>query len=154
AAMVARWGEIGIEATVAVLTQEEYLARMESPQDVGAILVRWRGDYPDPDGFLHPLFDSASGLLGRLCGSEALDELMAGARRELDAGARERAYVEVEAALRERGLVMPLMHQVSRWAAGPRVRGLEARASMPHLSFASAGRAEAEARRNDRGTLT
>jgi peptide/nickel transport system substrate-binding protein len=147
AAMVARWGEIGIEATVAVLTNEEFLARLEAPGETGAILMRWRGDYPDPDGFLHPLFDRATGLLGWTWASAALDELMAAAREEPEPAARERAYFEVEAALCDRGLVVPLMHQVSRWAAGPRVRGLEARASAPHLSFESAGRAEVESRR-------
>ena len=154
AAMVARWGEIGIEAVVPVLTHEEFLARLETPGETGAVLMRWRGDYPDPDGFLYPMFDMASGPLGRWCGSEALDELMAAARVEQDPAARELAYAGVEAALRERGLVVPLMHEVSTWAVSPRVRGLEARTSAPHASFASASRVRAEAKRAARGTLT
>jgi ABC-type transport system substrate-binding protein len=153
AAMVERLAEIGVEATVPALTHEEYLARLESPGETGAILMRWRGDYPDPDGFMHPIFDRASGLLGKWCGSEALDELLAGARAEQDAVAREQAYFEVERLLSERGLAVPLMHEVSTWAVGSRVRGLEARASAPHLSFASAGRAEADTGRGNRGTM-
>jgi ABC-type transport system substrate-binding protein len=82
----------------------------------------WIADYPSPDGFLNPLFQSGSpeNLTG--LASPEVDELLRSARAEPDAGRRQQLYREVQERVLGQFVVVPVAQLETRLAVAKRVR--------------------------------
>ncbi len=92
-------------------------------------LTGWTPDYPVPDAYIAPLYQSrsADGLVGALnttrFRSAELDELLAEARATLDSGARMGLYQEMEAIIAVEAPVVPLYELKTRRVINPWVVG-------------------------------
>ncbi len=157
-ALFAIWRDLGVEIVAPHSTMEEFLAAWEDPGDVDLLLSRWTGDYDDPDAFAYELFHSTAGRLRRWYSALETDRLLEDARGEGRAAVREALYRKFEAALEDRGAVLPLFHDVQYRVASPRVRGLRLRGSPPYVNYGGIarvdeGRAATETVRTGGGAL-
>ena len=91
---------------------------------VDLVLARWAADYPDADSFIHGMLEQRSGFVGKLCGSDEIDALIRRARSETDLACRHAIYLDIEALLHDRTLLLPLFHEQVYRFARPNVRGL------------------------------
>jgi oligopeptide transport system substrate-binding protein len=85
----------------------------------------WLAEYPDPDVFLTPLFDSGSPENYSGFQSDVVDGLLDRARAEIDPVRRLDLYRRAEREILKRVPVIPIGSFVTHWAAQARVAGLE-----------------------------
>ena len=85
----------------------------------------WIADYPSPDGFLTPLFSSASpdNLTG--LSSPEIDQKLSAARAEADPEKRLALYLEAEQLVLDQYVVIPVAQLESRMVASSRVKGFD-----------------------------
>ncbi|MGK2855847.1 MAG: ABC transporter substrate-binding protein [Thermoanaerobaculia bacterium] len=100
-------------------------------------MSRWVADYPDTDTFMHGLLHSQGGIIGRFCGCDALDTLIARARSELDPSMRHTIYREIEELIAREARVLPLFHEQIYRFVRPEVEGLHFSGSLPEVMYES-----------------
>jgi ABC-type oligopeptide transport system substrate-binding subunit len=86
---------------------------------------RWTADYPDADTFAHGVLHTEMGAYGAMCGHAAVDALSERARAEGDPAARHALHRDVERAIREQVLLLPLFHDEHCFVCAPGVRGID-----------------------------
>jgi ABC-type transport system substrate-binding protein len=122
-AVAAGWGEIGARLHVVNRTMAEYdEAVYAASADV--VLGRWGADYPDADSFLSPL-QSQGGFYGKLCGSAAIDRLLARGRTEAQPALRHATYREADEELAREAILLPLFHEQVYRFTRPEVEGVK-----------------------------
>jgi oligopeptide transport system substrate-binding protein len=123
----------GFEIRVATRRMAEFQeATMQGTVDLS--LGRWNADYPDADSFAYTL-NREDGWLGRLCGSEEFDRLIADARVEPDPQARHAIYRRLEERLAREHILLPLFtEQIYRFSR-PEVEGLRLRYMSPPVAY-------------------
>ncbi len=100
-----------------------------------ACLWSWVADYPDADTFYHGVLHSETGIVGRFCGSDEIDRLAERGRGETDPATRHRVYREIETAIAERALLVPLSHPLVSCFARPEIAGLELGVATPMVAY-------------------
>ncbi|HEV8240704.1 MAG TPA: ABC transporter substrate-binding protein [Thermoanaerobaculia bacterium] len=163
AAFLLAWNELGIDVQVVTRTLADYQTAIhhavgpdEQPLDL--LLGRWIANYDDPDSFIGELFHSRGGYFRAWTRDSALDEAMERARSEAEPSARERLYRRLEGSLAEDARVVPLFHDLDCRIAGPRLRHVVLRGTLPFVGYAELAVGEpparqAVARRGRRGAL-
>jgi ABC-type transport system substrate-binding protein len=115
--------EMGYSVRVVNKTMTEFMdAQRLAPTEV--CVGRWIGDYPDADTFAQGVLHSREGVLGRFCGTPAIDALCERGRGEIDPRARESIYREIEEIVARDALLVPLFHEQVYRFARPEVEGL------------------------------
>jgi oligopeptide transport system substrate-binding protein len=102
----------------------EYLTHLTRGNG-GIYRYGWLAEYPDPDVFLTPLFDSGSPENYSGFESDRVDGLLDRAHAESNPLRRLHLYQSAERAVLKRVPVIPIGSFVTHWAAQPRVAGLE-----------------------------
>ena len=97
-------------------------------------LGRWSADYPDADSFAYML-NREEGWLGRLCGSEEFDRLIADGRVEPDPQARHAIYRRLEEKLAREHILLPLFNEQIYRFSRPEVEGLRLRYMPPLVPY-------------------
>ena len=97
-------------------------------------LGRWSADYPDADSFAYML-NQEEGWLGRLCGNEEFDRLIADGRVEPDPQARHVIYRRLEEKLAGEHILLPLFNEQIYRFSRPEVEGLQLRYMAPHVTY-------------------
>lgn len=93
-------------------------------------VTRWFADFPDADTFMHGLFQSEEGIVGRYCGGPDIDRLIQRGRTETDPEIRHDIYREIESIIARRALIVPLFHEQTYAFARPEVENFEVNFSM------------------------
>jgi oligopeptide transport system substrate-binding protein len=124
------------------------VSRSEERPDV--FLGGWDADYPDPDSFANGVLHSERGYFGSYCGSPELDRLIERGRVEPRPYARHEIYRKIEDVVRERALLLPLLHRQASRFARPEVEGVEFNVSSPYVSYEKLWVAHATARYRER----
>jgi len=103
--------QIGISLKLTRLDADAYASRI-ALGDYDLAYSGWIADYPDPDSMLFPLLSEQLQKQGFANVASAkrrdLDELLKAARRERDAKKRQTMYRDIDRALIEDGLVIPM----------------------------------------------
>lgn len=97
-------------------------------------LGRWVADYPDADAFVHML-QTREGKLGRLCGSEEIDQLIDSGRLETDPQARHSLYRRIEEIISREARILPLFYGQSYRFVRPEVEGASVSNWIPTVSY-------------------
>jgi peptide/nickel transport system substrate-binding protein/oligopeptide transport system substrate-binding protein len=105
--------------------QTGLLSAFRDRETVDLYLGRWAGDYPDPDTFVSGALHSQSGAFAALCGHPLVDELGDAARAETDPRTRRAMYRDVERALRDEAVLVPLFYDKSHYFQHPGLRGID-----------------------------
>jgi ABC-type transport system substrate-binding protein len=142
AALRATWAELGVEISVETPDMPAFLESFEKSEGFDVLIGRWNIDYPDPDNIARSLFHSGTGHYRHWFSSEAADRLLEDARSEGRPAVRETLYRKFESLLVETGALIPLFHDIDYRLAGPKVRGLALRNSLPSVNYAELGLAE------------
>ncbi|HET9767320.1 MAG TPA: ABC transporter substrate-binding protein, partial [Thermoanaerobaculia bacterium] len=162
AAILLAWNELGIDVEVVTRTLEQYQTAVHQAlgpdgNPVDLLLGRWIANYDDPDSFVGELFHSRAGYFRAWMPDPALDETMERARAEPEPASRERVYRRLEGALAEESRVVPLFHDLDCRVAGPRLRHVVLRGTLPFVGYAELAVGEPPARhvarRGRRGAL-
>ncbi len=144
AALFATWSDLGVEVESATTDMKGYLdAQARGSADL--LIGRWMADYEDPDDFTFALFHSAGGHMRTFFSSPETDRLAEDARTESRPAVREGLYRKFESLLLERGVFIPLFHEVDYRIAAPGVRGLALRSSPPFVNYPEIGKSEVTA---------
>lgn len=77
---------------------------------VDFVLTWWVADYPDSDNFAYGLLHSSQGIVGRFCGTDALDALIMDGRTGESLEKRYDAYRSIEELIRRESLLVPLFY--------------------------------------------
>jgi oligopeptide transport system substrate-binding protein len=105
-------------------TKSDTVMKSELASMVDMDMIRWVGDYPDPDTFVGVLY-SQKGYVGSFCGTREVDRLIDKGRVETDPELRHDIYREIEQIIARRALLVPLFHEQTYRFARPEVEGLE-----------------------------
>jgi ABC-type transport system substrate-binding protein len=142
AALRTTWAELGVEISVETPDMAAFLDSFEKCSGFDVLIGRWNIDYPDPDNIARSLFHSGTGHYRHWFSSDAADRLLEDARSEGRPAVRETLYRKFESLLVEAGALIPLFHDIDYRLAGPKVRGLTLRSSLPSVNYAELGLAE------------
>jgi oligopeptide transport system substrate-binding protein len=85
----------------------------------------WIAEYPTPDVFLSPLFDSTSPDNHSAFSSQRIDALLKEAHAERSDGRRLQLYAQAEKAIMRELPVVPIGSFTTHWAAKQAVRGIQ-----------------------------
>jgi len=112
---------------VAEITQLDWSAFKHAVNngEPDAFWLSWWADYPDPENFLYPLFDSASvGPAGNRtrCLDPELDRLIANAQRTVDERLRYRLYRQAEDRIIKNAPWVFMWHRADYYVVQPRVK--------------------------------
>ncbi|HEV8632036.1 MAG TPA: ABC transporter substrate-binding protein, partial [Thermoanaerobaculia bacterium] len=173
-ALLHAWAELDIEVEVVTGTLEQYQQALHEPVDssgarLDLLLGRWIANYDDPDSFTGALFHSRAGYFrawmpgaaavaagdggssdARTTTGALLDEAMERARAEGEPASRERLYRRLEGLLAEDARVVPLFHDLDSRVAGPRLRNVVLRGTLPYVGYAELAVGEPPARSQQR----
>jgi ABC-type transport system substrate-binding protein len=103
---------------------------------VDVVVGRWGADYPDAHTFVH-LLHTQEGLLGRLCGSPDLNNLIDKGRAETSPAARHSLYRRIEEIISRDALLLPLFHEQAYRFARPELEGLSLSLGVTAVDYAS-----------------
>jgi peptide/nickel transport system substrate-binding protein len=131
--LTAAFSRQGFKIRIVNKTMDEWM-EATSHGTVDLSVGRWGADFPDPDTFAY-LVHSAGGMLGRLCGSAALDQLVERARAEAAPGIRHKIYRELEDTLAREARLLPLFHEQVYRFARPEVEGLSVSFGSPAVAY-------------------
>jgi ABC-type transport system substrate-binding protein/serine/threonine protein kinase len=145
ARLLAMWSELGIEVEVKVSEMAAFLSSVDEGAGLDLVIARWNADYDDPDNFTHTLFHSRSGLWRNWFSSDAADRLLEEARADARPAMREALYRRLEDLLQEQAALLPLFHEIDYRLAGPKVRGLKLRGTVPYVNYPQIGKAASAA---------
>ncbi len=126
----------GVRLRIVDRPMSEFL-ELQTAGEADINMSRWVADYPDTDTFMHGLLHSQGGIIGRFCGSDALDVLIDRARTELDLSIRHAVYREIEELIAREALVLPLFHEQIYRFVRPEVEGLTFSGSLPEVMYES-----------------
>jgi ABC-type transport system substrate-binding protein len=129
------WSELGVEVENATPTTESFLKSISDNEGIDLLLIRWIGDYDDPDAFTYSLFHSEIGEFRKYFSSKELDDLMTQARLEKSLERREKLYRKVENILIDEIHLFPLFHDVNYRLAAPQVRHLSLSSNAPYVNY-------------------
>ncbi len=115
--------QVGLNVTVRSFGFDRYLRRLRD-QDQGLYRLGWIGEYPVPDVFLSPLFESDSPDNHTGFRSRKVDALLARAHAEPSHGRRDQIYIEAEKAILRQVPIAPIGSFVTHWATQPNVQDL------------------------------
>jgi oligopeptide transport system substrate-binding protein len=115
--------DVGLRVKLRPYEFTQYVARL-ARGDGRVYRYGWLAEYPDPDVFLTPVFDSGSPENYSGFDSERVDRLLDRARSEPDPARRLLLYRRAEMAILKRVPVIPIGSFVTHWAAQPRVESL------------------------------
>ena len=101
---------------------------------VDVVVGRWLADYPDAHTFVH-LLHSREGLLGRLCGSSEVDQLIDKGRAETSPAARHSLYKQIEEIIVRDALLVPLFHEQVYRFVRPELEGLTLSYGVPAVDY-------------------
>jgi oligopeptide transport system substrate-binding protein len=114
---------VGLRVKVRGFSFPAYVQRLGGPeQDV--FRYGWLAEYPSPDAFLSPLFDSASADNHSHFDSPRVDRLLDEAHATRAESKRLQLYRAAERAILKGVAVAPIGSFVSHWAARPEVQGI------------------------------
>jgi len=103
--------QAGVQLRLTRLDAGEY-ARRVAANDYDLAYSSWIADYPDPDSMLYPILSSELEQQGFATAASSrrrdLQQRLVGARRESDPRRRLRTYLEIDRALVNDGLVLPV----------------------------------------------
>ena len=139
------WEEIGVQVRIVTTTMATYQEKAASPGEIQLYIGRWVADYGDPDNFTYALFHSGYGEFRNYYNSQEMDQLIEQARLEGNPAIREKAYHKIENLLMERGILLPLFHEIDYRVAGPRVRKMTLRSTPPYVNYSQVGKQESAA---------
>jgi oligopeptide transport system substrate-binding protein len=116
--------DVGLEVKLRRFEFGEYVAHLTAGE---GLIYRygWLAEYPDPDVFLTPPFDSGSPENYSGFKSDRVDDLLDRAHAESDPARRVQLYQRAERVILRRVPVIPIGSFVTHWAAQTRVAGLE-----------------------------
>jgi serine/threonine protein kinase/ABC-type transport system substrate-binding protein len=117
-------GERGFRVRVGT-TKAEYANYAAEVATSDFALLRWVGDYPDADTFIHGLLHTQKGWHGAFCGTPEIDRLIERGRSETRPELRHDIYQEVEQIITRRALLLPLFHEQTYRFARPEVVDFE-----------------------------
>ena len=121
--LIQAFREMGYSVRVVNRTMAEFMdSQRNAPSEIS--VGRWIGDYPDADTFAQGVLHSREGVLGRYCGTPAIDALCERGRGEIDPRARESIYREIEEIVAKEALLIPLFNEQVYRFARPEVEGL------------------------------
>lgn len=143
-ALFALWRDLGVEVDAVTPTMEDYIAGWRDSTGIDLIIGRWNADFDDPDTFTHFLFHSRDGLLRHYFSSPLADRLLSRARREGESEVRHRLLGRFEDLLEEKGVLLPLFHDIDYRIAGPKVRRLRLGNRPPYVDYCSLAKADTE----------
>jgi peptide/nickel transport system substrate-binding protein len=103
---------------------------------VDVVVGRWAADYPDAHTFVH-LLHTQEGILGRLCGSPDLNNLIDKGRAETSPAARHSLYRRIEEIISRDALLLPLFHEQAYRFARPELEGLSLSLGLTAVDYAS-----------------
>ncbi len=138
------WKDLGITVEIATPSMDSFLDSFKESRGLDMIIARWNADFDDPDNFTHGLFGSGNGVYSTYFESAEADELFQAARAEQEPSGRETLYRRFENMALERGVLLPLFHEIDYRVGSPRVRGLQLRGTPPYVNYVEVGRAESE----------
>lgn len=107
--------------------------QFESAPEVDIYFGYFACDYPDLDGFALPLLHSHAGSLGRICGSETIDRLLAASRTE--PRMFHSLYRDLHQHIVDEALVCPLFHPAAYCFYGPHVERVSLRNFFPSIRY-------------------
>jgi ABC-type transport system substrate-binding protein len=142
-ALIAVWGELGVEISIENSDMESFLRAWTDNDDLDLLMGRWIADYNDPDNFTHTLFNSETGIWRNYFSSAEADEILDKARAETSPSVREGLYRKFERLLLGAAYLIPLHHDVDYRVAGPKVRGMRLSGVPPHVNYSEVGKEEA-----------
>lgn len=87
--------------------------------------LTWIAEFPSPDAYLTPLFESDSPDNHSGFSSQKVDSLLDKARAEPKVAKRQKLYGQIEKLVMKQVPIVPLGYFTSHWASQPEVRGLE-----------------------------
>ena len=134
-AVYATWRELGIEVENVTTDLLSFLDSYENNDGMDILVGRWNADYTDPDGFTYGLFHANAGVFRYWVRDREIDLLCEQARLERRDASRASLYRRIERMLADRGLVIPLFHDVDYRIASPRVRRLHLDATEPYVNY-------------------
>lgn len=143
--LLSTWADIGVDVDIATRTIDDYRYVMQDARGIDLMLVRWTGDYADPDNFTHAIFHSRDGLLRQFASSDELDALTEQARAETRPALRDALYRKFEQALIESASVAPLFHDADCRLISRAVRGLRFGSCAPFVNYGRVGKSAAAA---------
>jgi ABC-type transport system substrate-binding protein len=107
-ALIAVWGELGVEISIESSDMESFLRAWTHNDDLDLLMGRWIADYDDPDNFTHTLFNSETGIWRNYFSSAEADEILEKARAETSPSVREGLYRKFERLLLGAAYLIPL----------------------------------------------
>ena len=117
------------------ITDERTTAEALRSANSDFAIIRWVGDYPDPDTFVNAVLHTDEGVGGSYCGTAEIDRLIEKGRTETDPKVRHSIYREIEEIVRNKAFLLPLFHEQSYRLARPEVEGLELRFFLPYVAY-------------------
>jgi ABC-type transport system substrate-binding protein len=141
--ILASWGELGVTVEVETGSMKAFMERWENPEGIDLLLGRYVADYDDADNFTYGLFHSKIGLLRNYVSDPEIDTVTEAARTEVEPGARESLYLQVEKALVKDSAVIPLFHSVAYRLAAPHIRRLRLGNRPPFVNYSEVARGRA-----------
>jgi dipeptide transport system substrate-binding protein len=126
--------DIGIRTRITDQAVEQTLSKgKSSPEDL--LFVTWTADYPDADGMLYSVIHSTGAPWAKRCSLPHLDRLTEQARAETDPEERHSLYRRIEEEVRERAILIPLLHDTFQCITRPEVDGLVLNYFDPLIAF-------------------
>jgi oligopeptide transport system substrate-binding protein len=129
--------ELGVELVMASHDMQGFRKAIDSRDGADVLLLRWFGEYDDPDAYTHAVFHSAHGYLRNHCSSPELDKLLDEARFEAQPAQRAARYRALEARLLEEHWVLPLFHDIDCRLHLPTLENVSLGPTPPFVGYAS-----------------
>jgi peptide/nickel transport system substrate-binding protein len=124
--VAAQWKQIGVQATVAVVSQGELAENHLRSRDFQVALYYWMNVTPDPDlyPFLHSTQAADPGQNFTQFNNRDADEIMEEARRSVDIAHRQESYAKLQEILRDQAPIIALYQPVYTMGVSDRVQGV------------------------------
>ncbi|HKR65554.1 MAG TPA: hypothetical protein VJZ00_17625, partial [Thermoanaerobaculia bacterium] len=118
-----------------VVPEVKQIAGAGNASSFDLYFARFYSDYPEIDGFAYGFLHSRSGILGPICGTAEMDELIERGRAETNPVIRREIYRDLERYVDEHALVVPLFHQQAFCFARPEVESFSVRRFFPTIPY-------------------
>lgn len=117
--------EIGIELIPKVADNWSSFKKLLTQKSIPFFYLVWYADYPDPDNFLHPLFQSESKTNRTSYSNPLVDRLIEQAREESDYLKRTAIYRKVQNSIMNDAPIIPQHVNSFNYIFQPWVKGIE-----------------------------
>ena len=125
---VAMWKKLGINASVKVISEDEFMSLRKSGQ-LACYTATWTADYSDPDNFIYTFFGNPENTRFRsLCyPNEKIMDRVTKARGITDDSKRIKEYQELEKIIvQEDAAWIPLFSRIRYYVTGENIEGFKA----------------------------